>query len=205
MSKAKAGLRGMNATQKRIHASTIHEHMVGNPHFPSPSPTMAEFAQAIQELEQANLAALDRGRLAMAARNRAEEKISSMIARLVGYVNIICQGDTVKILSSGFRLAKTPEPISALQAPQHAKVRRTAYPSQLELSWESVPGAVAYHAEKEVLDGSGQGNWLHVGFSTRPKLVVDGCRTDEHHTFRVCAMGTKVQSPHTEVLYIHAA
>jgi hypothetical protein len=195
----------MNATQKRIHASTIHEHMVGNPHFPSPSPTMAEFAQAIQELEQANLAALDRGRLAMAARNRAEEKISSMITRLAGYVNSVCLGDQIKITSSGFRLAKTPEPISTLHAPRKAKVRRTAYPSQLELSWERVPGAAIYQVEKEVQVAGEATDWQRVSLTTRPKLVVDGCRTDEHHTFRICAVGTKVQSPHTEILYIHAA
>lgn len=205
MSKAKAGLRGLNAIDKQRRAAIIHGCMSGNPLFPNPSPSMAEFGQALAELRQANIDALDRGKSAILRKNIAERTISDMITRLAGYVNSVCAGDTLKIMSSGFERTKAPEPISSLQAPKSARVRSTPYPSRLMVKWERVPGALIYQVEEQVTTADGGKEWQLVELTSRPKLEVDGRPSDQYHTFRICAVGTKTQSPYAEARYIKAA
>ncbi|HOZ41028.1 MAG TPA: hypothetical protein PLL25_09505 [Flavobacteriales bacterium] len=205
MSKAKAGLRGLNATDKQRRAAIILGCMSGNPHFPNPSPSMAEFGAALAELREANIAALDRGRTAILRRNAADRTISQMITRLAGYVNSICAGDLVKIASAGFQFTKAPKPISSLQAPKYARVRSTPYPSRLVVKWERVPGALIYQVEAEVTTADGGKEWQRIALTSRPKIEVDGHPSDQFHTFRICAVGTKTQSPYAEAHYFKAA
>ena len=186
---------------KQTCADVIHECMSGNPDFPNPAPSMAEFGQALAELKEANINALDRGRSAIINKNIAEDRITRMITALAGYVNSVCMGDTKMILRTVFKLQKQPEPISTLDAPRGATVRRTEYVSQLEITWARVPGATIYEVEEEVGGADGSSHWQRVSLTTRPKLVVDGCRTNEFHNFRVCAVGTQVQSPYAFAFY----
>ena len=133
--------------------------------------------------------------------HRDLDEARRLITALAGYVNSGCMGDTKMILSAGFKLQKQPEPISTLDAPRGATVRRTEYVSQLEITWARVPGATIYEVEEEVGGADGSSHWQRVSLTTRPKLVVDGCRTNEFHNFRVCAVGTQVQSPYAFAFY----
>ena len=205
MSKAKAGLRGLNGVQKAEKASTIYTGMLNNPHFPDPVPSMVEFAQAIEQLKEANIAALDRGRIAIARRNSAEQEISTMITRLAGYVNSVSLGDAEKILSAGFDLVKRPEPISQLPAPRSATVVATPIPERLLLRWKRVPGAVMYQVD-EAVGGTEDGpDWKLLDIVTDHRMEINGHDKRGSYRFRLRALGTRVKGPYTTAIYQVAA
>ncbi len=185
----------MNAAQKQERASIIHDHMVGNPLFPNPSPSMAEFGAAIVELKEANVLALDRGRLALLRRDRADELITSMITRLAGYVNSICLGDALKIASAGFEMAKRPEPISQLNAPRSAGARPGVAAHQLILRWAPVPGAVIYMLEEATGGTFEAPEWTTLQFTSDHRVLLNGRDKSQPSTFRVHAMGRRTKSP----------
>lgn len=194
MDKVKAGLRGLNAVQKAGRAAVVYDQMNGNPHFPNPVPSMPEFHAAYIELKESVLAALDRGRMALARRNRAEERMDMYLSGLAGYVNTVAMGDKLKLISSGFPLAKQGAPVSSLNKPSNVTVRATPFPGQVKMRWERVPGALIYQVER-ALDIHGQ-QWERIGLTSRLVLVVEDVQPHTMQWFRVCAIGTKTQSPY---------
>ncbi len=205
MHKVKAGLRGLTALEKATRAAVVYSRMNGNPDFPDPSPSMAEFHAAYIELKEANLAALDRGRMAIARKDRAVERINAHLTRLAGYVNSTCLGDIHKLMGSGFRLVERPAPINRLETPRRITVRPTLYPQQLKVRWERVPGAVIYQVERATKSDAGQEQWERVALTTRTNYLVDEMPSHVPQTFRVCAVGTKTESPYSQIAFGKAA
>lgn len=201
MDKVKTALRGLNAQDKAVRAAIVYTHMNGNPDFPNPSPSMAEFHAAYIELKEANLAALDRGRRALARRDSAEKRISDHLTRLAGYVNSTCLGDTVKLANSGFELAKRPTPASSLDQPVQLKVRATPFPGQLKLRWKSVRHARMYHVEQAMHAPGEPERWEVIAYTSKPVLIRDGYPSHVQQTFRVYAVGTHGRSPYSPVAF----
>ena len=205
MSKAKAGLRGLNAADKLGRAKCIHGYMNGNPEFPDPSPSMVEFEEGIEELQLAISEALSGSRQGYTKRNIAEQQISEMITRLAGYVNSVCIGDRIKIESAGFFLTKTPERISTMAMPGNVRVRRGAIAQQLVLRWERVPGALMYLVEELVGGTLSDPVWHMVDIVSDHRLFVHGRDRNNSHTFRIQALGRRVKSPFAPAFYTSAA
>lgn len=205
MEKVKAGLRGLDPLDKATRAAVVYSHMNGNPNFPNPEPSMAEFHAAYLELKRANLAAMDRGRTAILERNRAVDRINDYMSRLASYVNSACQGDTLKLITSGFFLVKRAEPISSLKYPELVTVRSTGYPGQVKVRWKKVPGALIYQVERRIEEANGVERWERVALTSRPQLFVDGLPSYAEQRFRVCAVGTKTESAYSSIAHGKAA
>jgi hypothetical protein len=205
MEKVKAGLRGLTPTMKLLRSRIVLEQMSNNPSFPNPVPSMAELAQACDELEEANRAALDRGRMACLRKRVAVTRMDEMLTRLAGYVNSAADGDTTRLLSSGFELVKAPEPISSLPQPQGLRALRTPYPDQLELRWHTVRGSLIYEVEEALDSDTGERTWQRLCMTSKPRLTVTEREPGRIYVFRVCAFGTKVQSPYSPWAYGKAA
>ena len=205
MEKVKAGLRGLNPLEKATRAAIVYSQMHGNPNFPNPEPNMAEFHAAYLELKRANLAAMDRGRAAIFQRNLAVDRIDQYLSRLASYVNSACLGDVSKLITSGFLLVKRAEPISSLKHPQLVTVRPTAYPGQVKLRWKNVPGAVIYQVERLIEEANSVERWERVALTSRPHLLVNDLPSNVPQSFRVCAVGTKTESPYSPIAFGKAA
>lgn len=201
MNKVKTGLRGLNPVAKAHRAAVVYSQMNGNPAFPAPSPSMAEFHAAYIELKEANVAALDRGRMALARRDRAEERMDMLLTRLAAYVNSEGLGDTMKLISSGFQLVKRGTPINTLDRPTALTVRPTAFPGQVKLRWQRVPGAIMYVVERAISDFGQPDQWERVDETSRPQYTLDGMEPHRPLRFRVRASGTQVKGPYSAVAY----
>lgn len=90
--------------------------MTGNPAFTTPSPTLASVTTAVDDLEEKAAAALNRGRLQVAARRSAQRNVLSLARQLSNYVESNCDGSVETLLSSGFdaRRASSPEQMPAV-------------------------------------------------------------------------------------------
>jgi hypothetical protein len=198
MIKVKAGLRGLKPLEKAQRAAIVFGHMNGNPDFPNPSPSMAEFHAAYLELKAANLAALDRGRKALARRDSAVARIDSFLARLCAYANSACPGDAERLIRSGFQLAKRRSPISSLDSPKQFSVKPTVFRGELKLRWKPVRGALMYTVDRALFEHGEPEQWVRIDEVSRPEFIIKGLESQETVRFRVRALGTHVKGPFAE-------
>jgi hypothetical protein len=93
-------------------AQNIQKKMTGNPSFPTPIPTLAEFGTAIADLQSAETLALGRAKGAVTLRNEKRTVVVGMIQQLRTYVQSVADLDGTNaasiITSAGFAVRKTP-------------------------------------------------------------------------------------------------
>ncbi|MEO8590010.1 MAG: hypothetical protein ABI432_11605 [Flavobacteriales bacterium] len=195
----KAGLRGLSAGEKVTLADAVHEALNANPHFPDPEPVLGVLLAARNELYDANVAALDRGRLACARKRSAIAAMDRVLARLAAYVNSKAQGDEVRLTTAGFPLFKRPTPVNDLQQPATLAFRPTQFPNKIRMTWPRVPGALVYQVEMAVGGDLESGNWERVLLTSKPQAIVDRTTAQQLNAFRVCAVGTQLQGPYSDV------
>lgn len=199
MEKVKAGLRGLSAEDKATLGESVYSALLGNTHFPDPQPSLATYRAVLDELKEANVDALDRGRRACARKRVAVAAFDKATARLAAYVNSVALGDVAKLGSSGFPAAKRPEPQNNLEQPNVIDFRRTHWENRVEMRWKRVPGALIYQVERTLTDADQEGTWERVGLTTRPKLAVERERNGKRYAYRVCAIGAHLQGPYSPV------
>jgi hypothetical protein len=93
-------------------AQNVQKKMTGNPSFPSPIPTLAEFGTAISDLQSAETLALGRAKGAVTLRNEKRTALVGVMQRLRTYVQSVADLDGTNaasiITSAGFNVRKTP-------------------------------------------------------------------------------------------------
>ncbi len=202
MEKVKAGLRGLNADQKLGKGKLVLGALSGNPHFPNPVPTLVELDAACIELQAANIAAMDRGRLACSRKEQAVAEMDLILSRLAGYVNGAAMGDSTKLISSGFDLIKRAEPRTHMDAPAILKTKRTFRPGEIELRWAGVAGALVYEVETVVSEERG---WERLLMTSKPRATITDLEPNTWHAYRVRAIGTKATGPYSQVIHTRSA
>jgi len=151
---------GLIVTGGRIVAA-----MTANPAYPVPVPTLAVLSAARDGFIAA-VNANDRGRLAIAARDKAREPYEAALRQLSMYVAQHCQGDLVTLLSSGYPAQRQRGAI-ALIAPPTPGNPRVRHRHQLEGAGDARrpgaghavpgPGARVRESRKQRLERSGGG------------------------------------------------
>jgi hypothetical protein len=95
----------------------IHDRMNGNRKYPNPPVDMPRFKTGIDTYSTSVGAALDGGKNAIAARDKARADVTVMFRLLGHYVEVACNDDMDAFLSSGFvaaipRQKSTPQPVA---------------------------------------------------------------------------------------------
>src|SRR5262249_10440379 len=120
MSKVKTGLSGMNVPDEIAFAKQVVVKMTANPNFTTPAPALTAITTAATALENAYTAALAARASSKQATSDMRDKQAALTALLIAeaaYVQTTSAGDTTKIESSGFDVAKSASPIGDLPAP----------------------------------------------------------------------------------------
>jgi hypothetical protein len=189
MEKVKAGLRGLSASDKVSLGNAVLDSMSGNPYFPHPTPSLIDMEHVTKALQQACVDALDRGRMACARKRSAVTRFDRTFSALAAYVNSVCMGDSIMLYSSGFPVAKRPEPLTDLKVPEALSFERTQFPGVLQVRWDSVPGAVMYEVESQV--GQVGNEWQRIAQTTRLTARIMHDRNSPPAGYRIKAIGTK--------------
>ncbi len=84
--------------------------MTNNPSFPSPIPTLADVQEATGAYAEALNAAASLGRVAVAEKKAARATLQGLLAQLGTYVMFVANGDEARPATSGYTLAKIPQP-----------------------------------------------------------------------------------------------
>jgi hypothetical protein len=133
--------------------------MTGNPHFPSPSPTLPVLASALNDFSTALANAADGGKALTAAKKARRAALAVLLRELAAYLQVACKGDLTALVSSGFPNHKPHrQPVGALPAPANVTITFGHRTGELSGSFSPVAGASAY-------------NW-RVTTATEPEVAV---------------------------------
>lgn len=166
-----------------------------NATYPTLQAQLPDFTAANDKLEAANAAVLfNGGKIAFEERRIAVEAVTAFITNIGRQVQLISEGDKAKILSAGFEVRKDPEPVTFLEQPQDLKARNTGAEGQAVLDWNGVPGAAYFKTWMTAGDPSLNTGWVLVATTTKSRTLVEGLEFGKTYTFRVKAIGTRVES-----------
>ena len=200
----KAGTSGLNANGLIAKSEHVEQMMTGNPAFTTPNPTIASLTAARVALVAAVAQAEGRAPADIAVRNEKAAVLRTLIVNMARYVNNVSAGDLDKAVSSGFELAKTPEPSTSLTAPTKVTAMASDYEGSVDLGWKRVEHARMY--EVQLADAiSAEPKWQTVLVSSKVRVRVSGLEPGKLYAFRVVALGRIGQGPASEVVQRRAA
>lgn len=163
--------------------------MTGNANFTTPAVALAALTAKADALEAAIEEATFGSRQSKLVRNQLVLDAQAMLNMQGNYVRSVCDGDAVKLDSSGFKLAKERVPVGIPGAPQRVEARFTNLKGELELRWKSVHGAHGYQVWMTDKDPALGNTWQAVGFTTRVKHAVTDLESYKAYWFCVSAVG----------------
>ena len=80
-----------------------------------------------------------------------------------------------------------------------------AYPGQVKLRWQRVPGAIMYVVERSTSAYDQPEQWERVDETSRPQYTLQNMEPHAPLRFRVRALGTKVKGPYIAIAHGVAA
>ncbi|MEO8066219.1 MAG: fibronectin type III domain-containing protein [Flavobacteriales bacterium] len=191
----KTDLRGLNAFQMLSRARVVRNQMKNNPLFPSPTPTMAVFELAIDDLRASVASTYGGGsKLAFHEKHRKLETVASMIKSLAAYVSIIAQGETSIVLAAGFEQRRSSAPINTLTQPQRQNAKSGSMPQTIDVRWAPVRGARMYKVHITMGYCNVEGP-VRIVLSSKSHCRIEGLEPLEYYTMRIQALGTHDEGP----------
>ncbi|MBL7984304.1 MAG: fibronectin type III domain-containing protein [Flavobacteriales bacterium] len=198
----KAGLQKLKPSDLVGKSEHVEGKMTGNMNFPTPSPSVADLTAARTALVTALAAASGGGHAAIAVKNDAAKHLAQLLTRMTRYVNSVAAGDVDKAVSSGFELAKRPDPIDHLDAPSKFEGRTAAIEGRVDLRWKGVHGGRMYFVYMSKDNGA---TWNQVGMASQGRFTVIGLVSGTFYSFRVSAVGSVGEGPVSETVVAKAA
>ncbi len=190
--KVKTGFSRFTVAILLMKARNIYAAMLDNTNFATPNPDMPTLLQLINALQDAQDAAADGGKAAIAARDEAQGNLITLLKALGNYVNYTAQGNVPILATSGFDLTKTKQPVQ-LQAIIRLLV--TSVPNTNSLTLRAIGGSGIkgfvhqYSTDPAMADSS----WVSVNSTVR-KYTFQNLTRQKEYFVRVICIGSNGQS-----------
>ena len=182
-----------------VKGKVIIAAMTGNANFPTPTPTLASISALIDAFEAALEKAASGDRQAIAEKNQARETLINGLHLLGNYVLFTSANDEVVATSSGFKVAKTPEPRPPLQTPYGLTLENGVNRGELKLSFAKVQGAKSYQYEITQAPVTPASVWQQLE-GTVIKTMFSNLESGKEYYCRVTAIGIKGQAVQSEAV-----
>jgi len=156
-----------------------------NPAFPNPPKALAALKEILPVYQSALAHALSRDKEKVAFKNKQKAIVVNLLNELADYVNSICKGNRILLLSSGFIVS---EKRTAL-VPAIGKLEVILGGSgEATTRIKKITGAIAFVHEYTTEEPGSQTTWISRGSSlTHYKFTK--LASDKRHWFRVVAIG----------------
>ncbi len=201
----KLGLSGLTSSalveKGRNHVTMLTD----NPNYPTLQSELADTTKACDDLDAANQEMLFNG--GKIASEKKRELDSALRIRLTGIgqqVQVISGGDKAKILSAGFEVRKSAEPITKLSQPQDLRSSLPGFSGLVDLDWEVVRGARYYNVWFTAGDPT-TAQWQLAGSTTKSRYTMEKLTPGTTYSFRVNAVGARAESIFSDITSIMAA
>lgn len=196
MSKIRLKIRNLPIPEKIARARTIITSLTGNPDFTTPTPTLAAVTAAINALEAAAAtvqSTKQQLKTDVSKQSEREDEFDGIMSQLAGYVQSVAGDDEAKIHSAGMDTKAAKSSTAEPTLPQALTPTAGDHDGEVDLTWDTVPGAKSYIIEMSV-DPPTATSWQQAGVSPRSRFTVTGLTPGTRYWFRVAAVSTGGQS-----------
>lgn len=171
-------------------ANGVHDHMDGNPTYPTPPVTMAALATAITDYSDAVAAAADGGPTSTAAKNNARAALIAILRQLASYVDDNHGNDMEKLLSSGFKAQSTSHAQSPLPKAEILRITN-GNSGQLLITVRKDPNARGTELRYALIGAGGTpGPWQAAPMSTKTRNIpLDGLTPGQSYAVQARGFG----------------
>jgi hypothetical protein len=181
-------------------AGQINLSMVGNANFPTPTPTLATLQAAISDFALAVSKAKTGSELDRAIKNDKRAELIDLLHSLGNYVLFTANGDRTVAVSSGFSIAKQPEPMPPLTKPGNLQVSEGANSGELNIKFKRVTGARCYMIQYAEDTTTGTPTWQSQTCTTS-KCTIKQLQSGKKYQVRVAVVGTNEQLVYSDPVW----
>ncbi|HEV2608199.1 MAG TPA: fibronectin type III domain-containing protein [Xanthomonadaceae bacterium] len=171
-----------------VDSGRILTGMTGNPHYPAPVPALADIAAARNALIVA-VNQVKAGTLAVVARRQLRAQLVPLLRSLGLYVQQTCNGDPAILLSSGYPMRKTRQPVGLLPAPANLRLARGTISGQLKARCKPVPQAGSY--QWRYATAAAPTAWTQVETTLSASITLSGLVPGTQYVVQARAVGTQ--------------
>ena len=170
--------------------SNVITKMTGNINFVNPAVAMAILQAALDKLANLIDVARDGSRQDKMKRDNQVKLVKSLLRQQGNYVVLQSNGDFTIQESSGFPMAKAPQPVFQVDTPKGLEASATNSTGELELRFKKVHGAHYYKMYRsETNPNVGVAKWELVDSTTRVRNFLKGYESFKPFFFCVSAVG----------------
>lgn len=178
-------------------AGYIVNRMTKNLNFKTPVPAIAEVAAALDKYSADLKASASGDKVMVAEKKKSRKALSALLTQLGMYIMFVADGDASVLVSSGYTLAKTPEP-GKLGNPGMVALKSGVTAGQMVSSVKRVKYAKMYSHEIADQQPGETGNWT-VTNATTCKYLYNGLIPGKQYWVRVAAIGSFGQVTYSAV------
>lgn len=192
----------LNANMLLMLLRTVISKMTGNVFFPAPPVPLADAKAKCDALDVAIQDATDGSKAQKALRDEKAKEVADILRAYAHYQRLVANGDSRKLTTGGFEMAKEPELITVIAIPKNVRASATHISGQALLRWGKTKGARMFKVERAISDPTlGEPAWESLGFTSLQRFVAAGLEPYQAYWFRVIAIGKEKEGlPSTVVL-----
>lgn len=172
--------------------------MTGNANFPepfmAPAPSLAQLNADLSALQAAVTAVSARDLSRIQQRGAAATTLATDLLRLARYVELVADGDSVKLQSSGFTI-RTRAPkrtvFDALPAPSAPTLSHGALSGQIMVRAARLGGAASYEVQLTAADPTAEASWTDAGtYKNCSHILLQGLTPGKTYSVRLRGIGS---------------
>ena len=200
MKKSKISLRLAHLSDAHLEARAfaILTAMTGNPHFPEPSPTLADLNNSIKLFSDSLALAKTGDRVKTVYKNQQRENLALQLSNLANYCSFIAQGDRFILASSGFSLAPETSISKTLGTPENFSVEIGRQTGEALVFVKPVVNARSYLYRWGIAPIAND-TWLHT-IHSHPRFSITGLVPGSIYSFQIGVAGSKGQTVYTDII-----
>ncbi|HVT86871.1 MAG TPA: fibronectin type III domain-containing protein [Chitinophagaceae bacterium] len=165
-------------------AQAIVTAMTGNANFTTPVPALTVVSDVISSYQEAMSNAAKGDHTAVSIKDEQRSELESVLRALGLYVELQSGGETAVMLSSGFKISKTPSPVGPLPKPTGFKITPQGK-GEVKMELDKTDGASAYQFE---FRQATETQWS-LRMSTKTRVLQTELESGKEYIFRVVPIG----------------
>ena len=170
-------------------AGLIVNHLTGNSHFPAPFPLLTDLINAKAQFNAAYLKAKDGSKEDTLVKKNMRLDLEFLLRKIAQYIETESSGEATTILSAGFDIRKTREPIGPLEQATGLIVRYGLNSGEVIMECDVINNTIMYDFQYIESPVTLNSVWRNVT-STKRKVSINGLSRGVEYIFRVAGMNT---------------
>ena len=183
------GFKKLRQAEQMMFARTVEVKMTNNTYFKTLVADVEALKLANDALTIAVADADEGNKEQTIIKNNCFKAVIDLLDDLGGKVNAVANGNDLIVISSGFKLNKTPAPVSEISIPFYVELENTTTAGEARVKWKCEDfGVNNYSVEYQI---KGEETWRPAGTPSAKELYIASIPQGAIVSVRVCSNGTR--------------